>query len=165
MNVPCKLTPFIIAKGHYMKKPDKIRQLLENQSEFIKNNPENLHIFIEDSDVIASAAESLCFEYQYTLDIVITDFIGPIDNLMVPIVAWMYINQQEIMANPDLRKGAIKLEAEQLNNSAYDIGIKLRLSERVIVKKNESGLLYKHVNDEPPENMRPNWINEIWPMI
>jgi len=144
-----------------MKKPEQIRKLLEKHSLLIKNNPDKLHIFIEDGGVVASAAKSLSFEYQYKLNIVILDYAESVDYLMVPIIAWMYVNQNEKMGNSDLRQDAIKLEVEQSNDQSCDIGITLSLTERVIVKNGDNGLEYKHVNDQPPEDMIPAWAVEI----
>ncbi|GAA5113378.1 phage tail protein [Orbus sasakiae] len=147
-----------------MKKPEQIRELLEQHSLLIKNNPDKLHIFIEDSDVIATAAKSLSFEYQYKLNIIILDYAESIDYLMVPIIAWMYVHQNEKMGNSDLRQDAIKLEIEQLNNKSCDVGITLSLTERVIVQNGDSGLEYKHLDDKSPEDMIPTWAVEICQM-
>jgi hypothetical protein len=148
-----------------MKKPQKIRELLEKHSLFIKSNPDKLHIFIENGDVLSTAAKSLSFEYQYKLNIVILDYAESIDYLMVPIMAWMYIHQNEKMSNADLRHDAVKLEVEQLNEQSHDISITLSLSERVIVKNGVDGLEYKHVNDMPPKEMLPDWAINICQMV
>lgn len=147
-----------------MKKPEQIRELLEQHSLLIKNNPDKLHIFIDDGDVIATAAKSLSFEYQYKLNIIILDYAESIDYLMVPIIAWMYVHQNEKMGNSDLRQDSIKLEIEQLNNKSCDVGITLSLTERVIVQNGDNGLEYKHLNDNPPEDMIPTWAKEICQM-
>lgn len=144
-----------------MKKPEQIRKLLEEHSLFVKTNPDKLHIFIEDGDILSTAAKSLSFEYQYKLNIVILDYAESVDYLIVPILAWMYVHQNEKMGNPDLRQDAVKLEVEQLNEQSSDIGITLSLTERVIVKNGDNGLEYKHVNDQPPEEMIPTWAKEI----
>lgn len=146
-----------------MEKIKQLRKILENNNLFIKTNPDKLHVFVDDGNVTATAATSLSYEYEYNVNLIITDYDQPIDYLMVPIISWMYINQQEFMANPELRNGAIKFEVEALNNKTADISIELKLTERVIVKKGDKGLEYKHVNDEPPIDMRPEWVNEIWP--
>ncbi|WP_392565143.1 phage tail protein [Utexia brackfieldae] len=147
-----------------MKKPEQLRKLLEQSSLFIKTDPDKLHIFIEDGNIIATAAKSLSYEYQYKLNIVLLDYGESIDSLMVPVIAWMYVHQQEYMGNPELRAEAIKLDIEHLNNKSYDIGITLSLSERVIVQMGANGLEYKHVSDNPPEYMIPQWAKEICQM-
>lgn len=144
-----------------MKKPEQIRELLEQHSLLIKTNPDKLHIFIEDGDILTTAAKSLSFEYQYKLNIVILDYAESIDCLMVPVIAWMYVHQNEKMGNSDLRQDAIKLEIEQLNNQSCDIGITLSLTERVIVQNGDNGLEYKHLNDKSPEELIPAWAIEI----
>lgn len=147
-----------------MEKPKQLRELLEKHSTFIKNNPDKLHIFIEKGDVIAGASQSLSYQYQYQLSLIIVDYADAIDYLIVPIMAWMYVHQNEKMGNPDLRQEAIKLEIEQLNNQSCDIGITLSLTERVIVKQGVSGIQYKHVSDNIPDDMIPAWAAEICQM-
>lgn len=151
----------INANRNNMEKIKQLRKILENNNLFIKTNPDKLHIFVDDGNVTATAATSLSYEYEYRVNLIITDYDQPIDYLMVPIISWMYINQQEFMANPELRKGAIQFEVEALNNNTSDVSIELKLTERVIVKKGDKGLEYKHVNDAPPTDMRPDWVNEI----
>lgn len=153
----------INANRNNMEKIKQLRKILENNNLFIKTNPDKLHIFVDDGNVTATAATSLSYEYEYRVNLIITDYDQPIDYLMVPIISWMYINQQEFMANPELRKGAIQFEVEALNNNTSDVSIELKLTERVIVKKGDKGLEYKHVNDAPPIDMRPEWVNGIWP--
>ncbi|WP_312679380.1 phage tail protein, partial [Escherichia coli] len=89
---------------------------------------------------------STSFEYQYTLELLITDYAADPDTLMVPLVGWMSLHQQEAFANSDLREQAFQFEAEAIDHQSYDISIKLALTERVIVRQRDGGLEAKHCN-------------------
>jgi len=133
-----------------MLKPDSLRKSMADAVPYIANNPDCLHIFIDKGVIYSTLAPSLSFEYQYTLNIVITDFAESADMLIVPILHWLRTNQPDIMASPDRRGDGFKFEADFLSNITRDISIDLKLTERVIVSERDGVLHVKHV-EEPPE--------------
>jgi hypothetical protein len=50
------------------------------------------------------AGALLSFEKRYTLNIVVTDFTDDIDLLFVPIMAWLRVNQPDIMTTDEGEK-------------------------------------------------------------
>ncbi len=66
----------------------------------------------------------------------------------IPLFAWILVNQRELMENVDRSKTAVAFEADVLDNSKVDLSIKLPLTERVIVKRQDDGNL---VVSHPPE--------------
>lgn len=116
-----------------MKKPDSLRALLRTAVPQLKRDPDKLHIFLDEGNIIATAANSLSFEYQYILNAIVTDYAGHPDTLMVPILGWLKVNQPEMMLNRDKMRDGFSFEAEILNTKTADISIKLRLTERVVV--------------------------------
>lgn len=133
-----------------MLKPRMLRKTLTEAVPEFRNDPDKLHIFIERGNIISSLAPSLSHEYQYTLSLVVTDFGGDVDTIMVPVLSWLRVHQHDGMANPDLREEAFRFEVDILSNESCDIEIALHLTERVNVKEDPDGiLLIKHV-DEPP---------------
>ncbi|MGF6141372.1 phage tail protein [Pseudomonas laurylsulfatiphila] len=116
-----------------MKKPDSLRALLRTAIPQLKRDPDKLHIFLDEGNIIATAANSLSFEYQYILNAIVTDYEGHPDTLMVPILGWLKINQPEMMLNRDKMREGFTFEAEILNTKTADLSIKLRLTERVAV--------------------------------
>lgn len=148
-----------------MKKLQQIQKLLEDNNHFIQNNPDKLRLFIDEGTITASATECLGFEYQYTLNLSLSDYDQSMNNLMMPIISWMYLYQQEFMLNSDLRKKAIQFALTENSDNTKNVAIKLKLTERVIVKKTEADVEYRQVNDALPVEMRPEWLNQIWPTI
>lgn len=128
----------------------------------LKTNPEKLHVFIDNGKINKTSSKGLSFEYDYTLNIIITDYSGNIDTIIVPILAFLYIHQQESYGNPDNRDDAFTYEVDHLNNHSFDISINLKLTERVLTKHDEkTGYKVKHCDDKPFDEFVPDWAKSI----
>jgi len=114
----------------------------------LKKNPDRLMVFIDNGTMRSTAAPGLSFEYSYTLNLIFTDYAGHPDAIAIPLFAWVLANQRELMENLERSKGAIAFEVDVLDNSKVDLSIKLPLTERVIVKRQDDGTL---VVTHPPE--------------
>lgn len=132
-----------------MNKPNSLRDHLLAAITELRNDPDRLLIFIENGKVRSTTAAGLSFEYEYNLQMVITDFAGHPDSVMIPLLGWLRINQHELLANHDTNKEAIQFDAEIMANDLVDLSITLPLSERVIVKLLEDGTLDVTHPDEP----------------
>ena len=132
-----------------MNKPNSLRKhLLEHITE-LRNDPDRLLIFIENGKIRSTAAAGLSFEYEYNLQMIITDFAGHPDSVMIPLLGWLRTNQHELLANFDKNKDGIQFDAEIMANDLVDLSITLPLSERVIVKPQEDGTLDVKHPQEP----------------
>ncbi|HBS2592839.1 phage tail protein, partial [Klebsiella pneumoniae] len=76
-----------------MNKPQSLRRALNNAVPYVRDNPDKLHLFVDNGSVVATGAASLSWEYRYTLNVVIVDFSGDQGLLMAPVVAWLMENQ------------------------------------------------------------------------
>ena len=134
-----------------MLKPDKLRQALTAGIAQLKTHPDKLRIFIEKGGVRSTAAHSLSFEYAYTLVIFVEDYEGHPDTLFVPVLAWLRVNQPELLLHPDRQKDGISFEAEILNHNSADIEIKLNLTERVLVSEDKATgrCTVSHIGEPP----------------
>lgn len=132
-----------------MNKPGSLRRhLLEHIGE-LSHDPDRLLIFIENGKIRCTAAAGLSFEYEYSLQMIITDFAGHPDSVMIPLLGWLRTNQHELLANFDKNKDGIQFDAEIMANDLVDLSITLPLSERVIVKLQPDGALDVKHPDEP----------------
>jgi hypothetical protein len=131
-----------------MNKINSLRAALTAALPEFARDPDRLHLFVEHGSIAATAAHSLSFEYAYTLDIVVTDYAGHADHLIVPIVAWLKVNQPEMLLNRDLCRDGFKFQAELLDNGKSDVEIQLQLTERVGVIERPDGYEIRHF-DEP----------------
>ncbi|BCU90680.1 tail fiber protein [Yersinia pseudotuberculosis] len=136
-----------------MLKPDSLRTAILKAVPYIKQNPDCLHVFIDKGAIIATLAPSLSFEYQYTLNLVVTDYASDMDLVIVPVLHWLRTHQPDIMANPDKRQDSFTFEVDYLDNKVRDISIDIKLTERVIVKERNGKLSVTHLEEPvPPEH-------------
>ena len=93
-----------------MNKPEHLRaHLLATVAEF-KHNPDRLLIFIDNGKVRCTAAASLSFEYSFDLQIILTDFAGHPDSVMLPILGWLSVNNRSCWKTSTRSKTAFSLK-------------------------------------------------------
>lgn len=112
-----------------MIKLQHLRDHLLNAVPDLARNPEKLHTFANDGKVTFARGTHL--SHQYTLDaqILITDYSGTLDTVMIPLLQWLNHYQ------PDLdMDDAVQLEAEILDHQRWDLALTVRLTERVVAK-------------------------------
>jgi len=131
-----------------MKKPESLRKHLVDSIIDLRRNPDRLLTFIDAGRVRCTAAHGLSYEYSYTLNLIFTDYTGSPDAIMIALLGWLRIHQNEIIANLERGKDAIQFEADILDNHKVDFAITLPLTERVIVKPAGDN---SYTVDHPPE--------------
>lgn len=122
-----------------MNKPDSLRAHLLERVPALSHNPDRLLIFIDNGKVRCTAAASLSFEYSFDLQVILTDFAGHPDTVMLPLLAWVRVHQSELLANLNTSAEGIRFEADVLDHSKVDMSITLPLTERVVVSEDENG--------------------------
>ena len=132
-----------------MNKSTSLRAHLQAAVPQLRHRKDSMKVFLDSGSLRCTAAPGLSFEYQYDLNVVLTDFPGHPDAVMIPLLAWVGIHQRELLENLDKANGSIKFEAEILTNEIVDLSITLPLTERVIVKKQADGKLQVTHPDEP----------------
>lgn len=132
-----------------MNKPSALRAHLLAAVPELHKNPDRLLVFIDNGTIRSTAAPGLSFEYSYTLNVILTDYAGHPDAVAIPLLAWLLVNQPELLTNLEKGKTAIAFEADVLDNSKVDLSLKLPLTERVIVKKQADGSLQVSHPNEP----------------
>ncbi|WP_269792405.1 phage tail protein [Stenotrophomonas sp. Iso1] len=130
-----------------MKKPAALRAHLLAACPVLEQNPDRLLVFVDKGHIAATYAPSLSFQYQYELEMIVTDFVGGPEAIMVPLLQWLTRHQPELLANPATR-GQIGFEADVLAGDLVDLSLKLTLSERVVLTRGDNGAL---VLEFPPE--------------
>lgn len=116
-----------------MLKPNSLRDHLIAATPELQVNPDKLVILIKSGTIAAALVNSLSFEYRYTLNLIVLDYSGHPDLIIVPMLEWLQLNQVELFDNADKREKAIRFEAEFLNRETMDLSIELDLTERTIV--------------------------------
>lgn len=144
-----------------MYKPESLRAHLLASVQDLAGNADRLLVFIDAGRMRCTAAPGLSFEYEYTLNLIITDFGGDPDAVAVPLFAWLRVHQPELLLNLDKSREGVTFEADIIDNTTVDLSIKLPLSERVIVKPQEAGALEITHPVEPPM-IEPGIDAEHW---
>lgn len=135
-----------------MLKPDSLRRALTDAVTVLKTSPEMLRIFVDNGSIASTLAESLSFEKRYTLNVIVTDFTGDFDLLIVPVLAWLRENQPDIMTTDAGQKKGFTFYADINNDSSFDISISLMLTERTLVSEVDGALHVKNIPEPtPPE--------------
>ncbi|CNE08705.1 phage tail protein [Yersinia kristensenii] len=146
-----------------MLKPDSLRKTLTEAVPVLRTNPDMLRLFVDNGKIAATLAASLSFEKQYTLNVVVTDFTGDIDLLLVPIMAWLRENQPDIMTTDEGQKKGFTWYTDINNDNSIDVSINLLLTERTLVREVDSALHVQNIPEPPrPEPItRPAemWVN------
>lgn len=133
-----------------MQKPNSLRKALTDAVPALRTNPDMLRIFIDNGNNTATLARSLSFEKRYTLNVVVTDFTDDIDLLFVPVMAWLRVNQPDIMTTEEGRKKGYVWYADINNDSSLDVSISLLLTERTLVKEADGALHVESIPEPPP---------------
>lgn len=140
-----------------MKKPDSLRTYLLAAVKELQRDPERMLIFTDKGNVRCTGASGLSFEYVYDLNFILTEYAGELDAVMIPLFDWVRVNQSELLMNLDKNKEAFKFETVILNNNTVDLSLTFRLTERVIVERQDDGTLKTSFPDEPQYNLDDSW--------
>jgi hypothetical protein len=120
-----------------MNKPENLRAHLLATVAELKHNPDRLLIFIDNGKIRCTAAHTLSFEYSFDLQVILTDFAGHPDSVMLPLLGWVSVHQSELLENLSKASEGIQFEADILDNSKVDMSLTLPLTERVVVDKDD----------------------------
>lgn len=131
-----------------MNKPESLRAHLLATVPELKHNADRLLIFINDGNVRCTSAKSFSFEYVYTLEVILTDYPGHPDTVMLPLLGWLSVNQLELLQNLEKAGEGLGFEADIIDAGKVDLSIKLPLTERAIVTTDAEG---KTTITHPPE--------------
>lgn len=135
-----------------MIKPASLRAAIAAAVPDLAANPDKFLVFADAGALAAAGTKSLSFEYRYTLNLILTDFAGDPDAVMIALLAWVQRNQSDLLNNPSTRSSAITFEVDHLNNTTCDLSIKLPLAESVMVTIGADGRpIAKHKEEPVPE--------------
>ena len=117
-----------------MYKPASLRRHLTAAVPEIARDPDKLSLLVKYGRVACAGSASLSFEYCYTLQLVVLDYAGAADAIVLPTLVWMRTHQPEYFDNPQQRDADFRFEAEYNNATTIDLLIVLQLTERVRVQ-------------------------------
>ncbi|WP_153075784.1 phage tail protein [Paraburkholderia bonniea] len=131
-----------------MKKPASLRAALVAALPALETDPDRLAVFIDKGVTMATGTRTPSFEYRYVLNVLMLDFAGNPDEVMIVLIGWARANQPDLVTNDALRDIGITFEIDILNHETVDLSIKLHLTESVVVSTSASGeRTVTHVDD------------------
>ena len=136
-----------------MLKPSSLRAHITAAVPELARDPERLVVLARAGRTITTGTAALSFEYAYTLQMIVLDYAGHADAIVVPVLAWIARNQPELFDNPERAKQALRFDVEYLTAHTIDLALEIDLTERVLVRQRpnaEPGALELHHVPEPP---------------
>lgn len=140
-----------------MLKPDLLRQHISQAVPWLRDNPDNLAVYVQKGRMVSTGQLAAAFEYQYTIEVLAMDYPQPLDTLSIPILAWARLYQPELLFNPERARDGITFEADILSNSTMDVLIKIQADEAVYMKVEGGELIVKHRADPMPGPEQGDW--------
>ena len=119
-----------------MKKPDSLRAWLTAWLPDI--SADQLQLYVENGRVASRRARNLSFEYRYQLKILLTDYAGSSNDLVLPLLGWIEQNEVSLLGRADTDE-PFTFEAEILDERRVDIEVTLDLTEPVRVRARADG--------------------------
>lgn len=117
-----------------MYKPASLRRHLSAAVPELARDPDKLSLLVKSGRVACAGSASLSFEYRYTLQLVVLDYAGAADAIVLPTLVWMRTHQPEYFDNLQQRDADFRFEAEYNNSTTIDLLLELQLTERVRVQ-------------------------------
>ena len=159
-----------------MKKPALIREFLIERTPWLNNDPTRLATFAEKGHIVATGDASsfngrLCYEHQYTLTLVVLDFPGDPEEIIVPLMEWLTTNQPDFIQNPDWQTSGLKFEVEVIDKHKVDLVVYILLTERIDarVRDGQAAISAERYEiksaDEPQYDQLLEAVNGIDPSI
>lgn len=85
----------------------------------VRANPEKFTIFVESGN-IETTGEAPSFVYRYQMVMFVMDYAGELDDLTLPLLAWLSENQPQLLLNPE-RNQDIKFSAVINDDDSADL--------------------------------------------
>lgn len=116
-----------------MYKPSSLRRHLTAAVPELARDPDKLSLLVKGGQVVCAGPTTLSFEYRYTLQLVVLDYAGHADAIVLPVLVWLRTHEPEVFDNTDLRERAVRFDAEYNNSQTIDLLVELQLTECVRV--------------------------------
>lgn len=128
-----------------MNKPQSLRHFLQEKVPTLRDRPDDFLTFIESGQLVSTQGGNPSFVYHYKLILVLLDFNGHADQLMVPLIIWLRANQPDILTGEP--NGKIAFEAEILTNQTADIQVSIELTENVVARLQDEAIKTYHCGE------------------
>jgi hypothetical protein len=147
-----------------VKKPASLQQLLVRVVPALAADPTRLAIFVDAGRIAARAGRTLSFEYRYKLNIVLQDYAGDRDAVVVPVLAWIAEHQPDLLDRPDGEP--VAFESEILDADSCDLSMTIELTEAVaVLPREEGGYEVRHQADAAVDVFPGDECATLWQLF
>lgn len=122
-----------------MNKLESLRNYLCAAIPALHTDPQQLKVFVESGRMVGRGGGTLSFEYRFTLRLVMLDFVGSLDLLAIPLMAWLNRYQPDLLQNKDTAAKGVRFEAEPDGRDKMDLVVEVDLTESVVVTEDVDG--------------------------
>ncbi|EIX9457921.1 TPA: phage tail protein [Klebsiella pneumoniae] len=139
-----------------MKKAELLREALIAANTWCKANPELITVWVEKGSIETQATGEPSFMYRYTIQVLAVDFPGQVDDLMLPIMAWVWHYQPDLLLNPDNNR-KVEFDADIISDDMADVLFKVPVWERVMVEIVNGKPVATHLAEDRPRINGGEW--------
>lgn len=139
-----------------MKKAELLREALIAANTWCKANPELITVWVEKGSIETQATGEPSFMYRYTIQVLAVDFPGQVDDLMLPIMAWVWHYQPDLLLNPDNNR-KVEFDADIISDDMADVLFKVPVWERVMVELVNGKPVATHLAEDRPRINGGEW--------
>ncbi|GKN92784.1 phage tail protein [Klebsiella pneumoniae] len=139
-----------------MKKAELLREALIAANTWCKANPELITVWVEKGSIETQATGEPSFMYRYTIQVLAVDFPGQVDDLMLPIMAWVWHYQPDLLLNPDNNR-KVEFDADIISDDMADVLFKVPVWERVMVENVNGKPVATHLAEDRPRINGGEW--------
>ncbi|MHA9318234.1 phage tail protein [Klebsiella pneumoniae] len=139
-----------------MKKAELLREALIAANTWCKANPELITVWVEKGSIETQATGEPSFMYHYTIQVLAVDFPGQVDDLMLPIMAWVWHYQPDLLLNPDNNR-KVEFDADIISDDMADVLFKVPVWERVMVENVNGKPVTTHLAEDRPRINGGEW--------
>ncbi|WFW01023.1 phage tail protein [Klebsiella aerogenes] len=132
-----------------MKKAELLREALIAANTWCKANPELITVWVEKGSIETQATGEPSFMYRYTIQVLAVDFPGQVDDLMLPIMEWVWHYQPDLLLNPDNNR-KVEFDADIISDDMADVLFKVPVWERVMVENVNGKPVAAHLAEDRP---------------
>ena len=136
-----------------MNKPGRFRTALLAALPELAGDPQRLSIFVEKGKLVANGTDGAGWQYSYQLTAIVQDFAGDMDALAKAVIAWVAVEQPDMLKNPAQAERGIRFECELMTSELADVSIEIDLTEAVYAG---DGGTFEHPA-EPPADPTSTW--------
>lgn len=139
-----------------MKKAELMREALIAGNTWCKANPEQITVWVEKGNIGIEATGEPSFMYLYTINVLAVEFPGAVDDLMLPIMAWAWQYQPDLLLNHDNNR-KVEFDADIISDDLADLLFKVPVWERVMVEIVDGKPVAKHLSEDRPRIYGGEW--------